>query len=393
MDLPIDEDFDVAVIGGGIHGAGVAQAAAAAGYHTLLVERDDWAAATSRHSSKLVHGGLRYLETAQFRLVRHSLTERQRLLANAPELVRPVPFHIPIYRDTRRRAWQIRTGLTLYALLTGLHPLSRFRRLPRTQWNALGGLRQEGLEAVFQYWDAQTDDAALTRAVVASAARLGARCLQHSELLAARRDGQGYTLKLRSSAQDWFCHCRTLVDAAGPWVNEVLSRCEPAPPPRPMSWVKGSHILLPAGPLPGIFYLEAPSDQRAVFVMPWRGYTLVGTTEVEVDSPHAVPSPAEIDYLLATLRHYFPDHPCTLLDSFAGVRVLPAATGDDSPFRRARDSVVHEAAPGLFGIYGGKLTTYRHTAQRVLAGLSRRLGPRSTLADTRSLALPPAPPE
>lgn len=393
MDLPFDQVFDIAVIGGGIHGAGVAQAAAAAGYRTLLVERSDWAAATSRQSSKLIHGGLRYLETAQLSLVRHSLRERQRLLTNAPELVKPVPFHIPVYRDTSRRPWQIHVGLGLYALLTGLQPLARFRRLPPAEWDTLGGLRRDGLQAVFQYWDAQTDDAALTRAVVASASRLGARCLSQCELVAAQRDDAGFALTLQSGDQHWHCRSQTLVDAAGPWVNEVLERCSPAPAQHPLSWVKGSHILLPPGALPGIFYLEAPADRRAVFAMPWRGRTLVGTTEVEVSSPRAEPSQAEIDYLLATLLHYFPEHPTQLLGSFAGVRVLPAAIPGDSPFARARDSVLSEVAPGLLGIYGGKLTTYRHTAEEVLARLAPRLSPQPRRADTRSLPLPPLQPE
>ena len=126
-----NELFEVAVIGGGIHGAGVAQAAAAAGYRTLLIEREQWASATSRASSKLIHGGLRYLESAQFSLVYHSLRERQRLFRNAPTLVEPVPFYIPIYKQTRRRPWQIRIGLSLYALLTGFAWHARFRSVPR----------------------------------------------------------------------------------------------------------------------------------------------------------------------------------------------------------------------------------------------------------------------
>lgn len=380
--------FDVAVIGGGIQGAGVAQAASAAGYRTLLVERDEWAAATSRASSKLVHGGLRYLESGQLPLVYHSLQERQRLLRNAPQLVAAVRFYIPIYSHTRRRPWQIRAGLALYALLTGLHPQARFRSVPRAEWSTLGGLQQRELQAVFQYWDGQTDDAALTRAVAHSAAQLGARCEQHCELLAATRQSDGtFHLQLRSAARDWSCTARSIVNATGPWVNDLLARCTPQPPRRALSWVKGTHIELPAARLPGIFYLEAPSDGRAVFVMPWQGRTLVGTTEVEVNTPHAEPTQGEIDYLLATVRHYFPQLSLQVQHSFAGVRVLPAGSG--RAFSRARESVVeHSGGEGApISIYGGKLTTYRHTADEVMQLLRRQLGPRTTVADTRHLTL------
>ena len=386
---PAPAEVDIAIIGGGIHGAGVAQASAAAGYRTLLIERSDWAAGTSRASSKLIHGGLRYLETAQFSLVRDSLRERALLLRNAPQLVQPVPFYIPIYAHTRRRPWQIALGLSLYALLAGLHPLARFRRLPRREWATLTDLRNDGLQQVFQYWDAQTDDAALTRAVVQSAHALGAHCLTGCELLRSELVAGEHRLELQSGDQRWSCRARALVNAAGPWVNEVIARCDSAGPARALSWVKGTHIVLPPTAKPGIFYLEAPRDGRAIFVMPWQGRTLVGTTEVEIDAPHAAPTPAEIDYLLATLRAYFPQHPDTVLDSFAGVRVLPAAAS--SPFRRARDSVLlrGEAAAPILSIYGGKLTTWRRTAEQVLAALRPSLGYLPERADTRELLLSP----
>ena len=368
MTLPADQLFDVAVIGGGIQGAGVARAAAAAGYRTLLVERDEWAAATSHWSSKLIHGGLRYLESGQLNLVYHSLRERQRLFREQPALVKPVKFFIPIYRHTLRRPWQIRAGLSLYALLTGLQPQARFCSIPRSHWHELGGVKTEQLQAVFQYWDGQTDDAALTRAVASGAQQRGADCQQHSELITATLQDNGiYLLDLKTAAVEWRCRARHIVNAAGPWANELLLRCTPAPPMRAISWVKGSHIVLPAMQLPGIFYLEAPRDKRAVFVMPWQGKTLIGTTEIEVDAPHASPSQEEIDYLLEAARHYFPQLPTLLLGSFAGVRVLPAGSG--RPFSRARESVITRFSTrgaSLISIYGGKLTTFQHTAAQVL---------------------------
>lgn len=387
--LPEHTAFDVAVIGGGIHGAGVAQASAAAGYRTLLIERDDWASATSRSSSKLIHGGLRYLESGQFSLVRNSLQERALLLRNAPQLVHAVPFFIPVYPQTRRRPWQLRIGLSLYALLAGLQPLARFRSVPRADWAAMGGLREEALQHVFQYWDAQTDDAELTRAVVQSAASRGATCLTHCELVRSEEMNFRHQLTLRSGSYNWTCSTRALVNATGPWVNDVDARCDMSAPPRPISWVKGTHIVLPASPKPGIFYLEAPRDGRAIFVMPWRDHTLVGTTEIEVDSPRADPTRAEIDYLLETLRFYFPQHPDTVIDAFAGVRVLPASSA--SPFARSRESLLARtgaSAPHI-SIYGGKLTTYRHTAEQIMDMLRPALGALSGGTDTRNVRLTP----
>ena len=393
MTIPDGEIFDVAVIGGGIHGGGVAQAAAAAGYRTLLIERSEWATATSHASSKLIHGGLRYLESAQFDLVYHSLQERERLFRNAPTLVEPVPFYIPIYRQTRRRPWQIRIGLSLYALLTGFQQHARFRSVPRNEWGALGRLLQNDLQAVFQYWDGQTDDVALTRAVISSAQKLGAHCLEHCQLLNATATPNGFALQLQSPDQAWRCTARTLVNATGPWVNETLQRCTPTPPPRAISWVKGTHIVLPHAPLGGIFYLEAPRDGRAIFVMPWRGKTLVGTTETEVQQPHAEPSPQEVAYLLETVRRYFPHLPHEVVDQFAGVRVLPAGT--ERAFNRARESVIatfpSDNSPSgnarLVSIYGGKLTTYRYTAEQTLAQLRVVLPQRKPIADTKTLKI------
>lgn len=386
-DLPRNELFDVAVIGGGIQGAGTAQAAAAAGYRTLLIERDEWASATSRWSSKLVHGGLRYLESGQFNLVYHSLQERQRLFRNAPELVKPVKFFIPIYRSTRRRAWQIRAGLSLYALLTGFHSQAFFRQIPKHDWNQLGGIQQDNLQAVFQYWDGQTDDAALTRAVVRSAQQLHAVAIEHSELLALEKRNY-FELSIKTNSAEWFCSARAVVNATGPWVNELLKRCQPAPPPHAMSFVKGTHIVLPPTALPGIFYLEAPRDGRAVFVMPWKEKTLVGTTEMEIDSPASPPSSAEIDYLLETVRAYFPAIDSTVLDSFAGVRVLPASA--DRAFSRARESVIEtfdaNGSP-LISIYGGKLTTYRHTAELVAGALKTIIPAAKSTSNTKQLRL------
>ncbi|MEE8428710.1 MAG: FAD-dependent oxidoreductase, partial [Gammaproteobacteria bacterium] len=181
-----DKSYHVGIIGGGIHGVGVAQRAAAQGYTVLVVEKTGLAAGTSSRSSKLIHGGLRYLESAQFGLVKECLRERSILLQIAPELVRLQPFMIPVYRKTRRRPWQLRLGLGLYALLGGMAKENRFTTIPRRNWDQLDGLSTAGLEKVYRYRDAQTDDALLTRAVMNSAQELGAELAMPANFLGAK---------------------------------------------------------------------------------------------------------------------------------------------------------------------------------------------------------------
>lgn len=385
---------DLTVVGGGIQGACVAEAAAAAGLSVLLLERERPAHGTSRRSSKLIHGGLRYLETGQFRLVHECLRERAIWLERAPELVRLVPFIIPVYDRSFRRPWQIAAGLSLYSLLSGFGPGCRFGSVPRSQWAELDGLDDGGLRRVFRYYDGQTDDAALTRAVLGSAARLGARVLYPASFVGARRDGDGWQLAFESGGERQSLHSRALVNAGGPWVNAVLARIDGAHPPQPIDWVQGTHILLEGGLSRGIYYVEA-EDRRAVFVMPWHGSTLVGTTEaVYSGNPDQVsPTDGEVEYLRRVFARHFPTRAkARLLDAFAGLRVLPK--GADLPFGRPRETLLRvddPNAPRLVSIYGGKLTAARATAERVLAQLTDgRHGARG-VADARRLPLPPLP--
>jgi glycerol-3-phosphate dehydrogenase len=281
------DEYDVVVIGGGIHGAGVAQAAAAAGHSVLLLERQGIASGTSSRSSKLIHGGLRYLESAQFGLVRESLREREILLRIAPGLVERVPFYIPVYATTRRPPWMIRSGLTLYALLGGLARGTGFESVPRARWDGLDGLDIRGLRTVFRYEDAHTDDAALTQAVMRSAQALGATLHCPADFLAAKRTGAGYRVRYLMGGNEHDCRARTLVNAAGPWVNGVLERIAPRPSSLPVDLVQGAHIILEGATRHGVYYVEAPRDGRAVFVMPWKTHTLVGTTETPYEGDPA----------------------------------------------------------------------------------------------------------
>lgn len=383
-------DTEIAIIGGGIHGAGIAQAAAAAGYRVSLFERDRWAAGTSQRSSKLIHGGLRYLETGQLPLVYHSLQERKFLLRNAPDLVKAVPFYIPVYRDSSRRPWQIFAGLSLYCLLSGGSKLGRFRRLSRQSWSKLPGLKTEGLQAVFQYWDGQTDDRLLTEAVVSTAQSLGAEPLSGWELVSAKRLDDGYQMELRNQAgEQRQGRCRCLINAAGPWINDCAHRIEGAPQ-LGIDLVRGSHIVLTPKLSTGILYLESPLDQRPLFVMPWGEHSLVGTTEQlhTTSADQVSASDEEIAYLLQAVEHYFPNTETTLLDAWAGLRVLPKADG--SANKRPRDTILlcdDDRAPNVIAVYGGKLTAYRHTAERCIQLASRKLGGREAIADTRKQPL------
>ena len=394
-------EHEVAVIGGGILGVGAAQACAAAGYQCVVIEQSDWASGTSSRSSKLIHGGLRYLETGQISLVRESLRERAILLKIAPHLVHPLAFRIPVYATTKRRPATLAAGLGLYAMLAGLTTLARFSAtLPGREPAALrrAGLKTDGLQTVFRYFDAQTDDVQLTRAVLRSAQSLGVEARCPSRLVTAEREEGGYKLTLDEGGQRRELRCGYLVNAGGPWINEVLACIAPTATHRRIDRVLGSHLVLEERLYDEALYLESPTDQRAVFVLPWQGRTMVGTTErpFEGDPAKASVNADDRAYLLATLRHYFPHERPRIFREFAGVRVLPH--GDGRAFQRPRDCVFHvdESHPRLVSLYGGKLTGYRATGQDVVAKVRQALGARKPKADTATLRLPdpdaPTPP-
>jgi glycerol-3-phosphate dehydrogenase len=388
------KQYDVVIVGGGIHGAGVLQAAVAAGHDALLIERAALASGTSSRSSKLIHGGLRYLESGQFALVRESLRERAIHLRIAAELVELKPFFIPVYRDTRRRPWQLKLGLWVYALLGGFDPATRFGEVPRQEWSSLDGLRTDGLEAVVRYHDAQTDDALLTRAVVQSALALGAQVAMPASFTGATLTDEGVTVNYEMGGAHLQCTARVLVNAAGPWASRVAGTIQPTIPIPNVDLVQGTHIVLPFTVSSGIYYVESPTDGRAVFVMPWHGATLIGTTETpyrgEPDEVH--PLTEEEEYLLAVVRHYFPAFRhlgrADITQRFAGLRVLPAAS--QAAFDRSRETIFvpdRESKPRVLSIYGGKLTGWRAAAAHVLERISTSLPSRPRRAATDQIIL------
>lgn len=380
---------EVLVVGGGIHGVGVAQAAAAAGHSVLLVEERHLAAGTSSRSSKLIHGGLRYLESGQYSLVHESLRERAILLQVAPHLVVRRDFLLPLYQDSRRGPWMMRAGLTLYWLLAGLRPHTGWGSVAKSRWSELDGLTTRELQAVLRYSDACTDDAALTRAVAASARELGATILEGTRLHAAEKTARGWQVQLQRGETRQQLACNVLVNAAGPWVEHVRARVVPPPPSSPVSLVAGTHIELKGALQHGPYYFEA-RDGRGIFAIPWHGRTLVGTTErVHLDDPAEVaPTAAEIEYLQSEYARRFPARSMHVEAAWAGLRVLPA---NGAVFHRARETILvvdDEARPSWLAIHGGKLTGYRAAAERVMQRLAPRLPRHPRRADTRTLRLP-----
>ena len=395
------ESYDLVIVGGGIHGAGVAQAASAKGLSVMVLEQTGIASGTSSRSSKLIHGGLRYLESGEFSLVRECLQERALLLKLAPHLVKLKHFYIPVYRNTTRRPWLLSIGLSLYALQGGLHPATRFRRVPQKHWNKLDGLETAELEAVFQYNDAQTDDAALTRAVMRSAQQMGAQVKIPAVFTGARLgEPDKYTniIEYCHNGKTEICTAKIIVNAGGPWVQQILSLISPSPSKLKIDLVQGTHIVVPGMLTKGIYYVEA-HDKRAVFIMPWQGNTLVGTTEspYQGDPADVKPLTHEEAYLMKTLLRYFPKYNSEqkILSSTAGLRVLPSSesqnlSGADSINSRSRETILHTGKQdnlSLLTIYGGKVTTYRLTAERVMARVSKILPVRKVIADTRHLKL------
>lgn len=387
-------DYDVVVVGGGIHGAGVLQAAVAAGYSGLLLEKSALASGTSSRSSKLIHGGLRYLESGQFALVRESLRERAIHLRIARDLVELKKFFIPVYRDTRRRPWQLKLGLGMYALLGGFDASTRFGEVPRSDWHALDGLDTQGLDEVIYYQDAQTDDAQLTRAVARSAQDLGGELAMPANFLAAALTEEGAEVTYQQHGTTVTCRSRVLVNAAGPWATRVARAIHPSIFVPDVELVQGTHIVLPPRVTAGIYYVESPSDGRAVFVMPWQGATLIGTTETPYrgDPAEVRPLPEEEAYLLAVAARYFPAMRAMtrahILQRFAGLRVLPAAS--QTAFGRSRETIFttdRDPKPRVLCIYGGKLTGWRAAATHVLKRITPSLGSRPRRAETDRLIL------
>lgn len=372
-----EREYDLLVVGGGINGAGIARDAAGRGLAVLLVERDDLAAHTSSASTKLIHGGLRYLETYEFGLVRKALLERELLLRQAPHIMGPLRFVLP-HEPHLRPAWMIRAGLFLYDHLARRRWLPASRAIDLRRHPAGAPLRP-GLTRGFEYSDGWTDDARLVVANARDAADRGAVVLTRTECVGAARDHGRWiaTLRTRDEAMRRV-RARALVNAAGPWARHVLADVLGQPSAPPLRLVRGSHLVVRAQFAHPYAYIFQNADGRIVFAIPYeRDFTLIGTTEVEVDDPaDACASEAETAYLLAAASRYFavPIAAEDIVHRYAGVRpLLDDGAHATQATRDYRLELDRDGAP-LLTVYGGKITTFRRLAEEALALLAPTLG-------------------
>ena len=374
-----EAQFDLLVVGGGINGAGIARDAAGRGLRTLLCEQHDLAAHTSSASTKLIHGGLRYLEFYDFRLVRKSLREREIVLDSAPHICWPLRFVLP-HDAGQRPAWMIRIGLFLY------DHLARRRRLPAStgvdlRTHPAGQPLESRYTKGFIYSDAWVDDARLVVLTAMDAREHGATVLTRTRCanLAPRGDRWAVTLR-RDDGRELALEARAVVNATGPWVDRFLDDATPVPARRHPRMVKGSHIVVPRLFEHEFAYLFQSPDGRIVFAIPYEGdYTLIGTTEMDYTGDLASPEIAEreVEYLLEMANRYFAADLARkdVVWTFAGLRPL-LADPKDRATSVTRDYVLDldtRAAP-LLSIYGGKLTTYRKLAEDVVDQLAPLLG-------------------
>ena len=386
--------FDLAIIGGGVNGCGIARDAAGRGLKVLLVEKGDIASGTSSASTKLIHGGLRYLEHWEFRLVAEALAEREVLWAMAPHIVWPLRFVLPHHRGLRPR-WMIRLGLFLYDRLGGRRRLAASRSLDLSR-DAAGASLQSGFRSGFEYSDCWVEDSRLVVLNAVDAARRTADVRVGVEMVSARREGSHWTLQLRheGSGQPRTEQARALVNAAGPWVETVLGARLGQNGRARVRLVKGSHIVVRRLFEHERAYIFQNADGRVVFAIPYeRDFTLIGTTDVEFEGdPGAVRiDRAEIDYLCAAASAYLarPVSPSDVVWTYAGVRPL-YDDGDDAQ-SVTRDFVLELDAPAqgppVLSVFGGKITTYRRLAEAALAKLAPWL-PAAGPAWTRGATLP-----
>ncbi len=372
--------YDLLIVGGGINGAGIARDAAGRGLSVLLVEKEDLAQHTSSASTKLIHGGLRYLEYGEFRLVREALIERERLLAIAPHIIWPLAFVLPQMNSTRP-AWLVRLGLFIYDHLVGRNKLPATRTIGRLDRDAMGEGLKPGAGVAFVYSDCWVEDSRLVALNALDAAERGATVQTRTRLVAAQRDGEGWTATIEDGQGQRTARARILVNAAGPWVADVIAKVPDGRTDRGVRLIKGSHIILPrlyAGD--HAFMLQNP-DKRIVFAIPYQGkFTLIGTTdEAWKEEPGAATiSEGETRYLLDTVARYFtrPVDTDDIAWSYAGIRPLY----DDhasSASAVTRDYVLDldggaDRAP-MLSIFGGKITTYRKLAEHAMEKLAPHL--------------------
>ena len=399
----MDGQYDIAVIGGGINGAGIARDAAMRGLKVILLEKNDFGSGTSSWSSRLIHGGLRYLEYGEIPLVFESLHERRRLRTLAAHLVDELKLTIPIYENSRRGKFIVRLGMLAYDLLSFGKRLPTHRMLDRrTLLNEEPGLAEQGLVGGAQYYDAQVTFAErLVLENIIAARDAGAVVKNYCPVIGVSiRDNavRSVDYRDRETGREIEVRAKVVINAAGPWVDRVLATVNREMPGQ-MGGTKGSHIVVGRfdGAPSSAFYVEARQDGRPFFIIPWNGQYLIGTTDIRYsgDPGDVTASDDEIRYLLEETNAVFPTARLGLSDihyAYAGVRPLPRREkGPESAITRKHIILKHrKEARGLFSIIGGKLTTYRNLAELAVNKAMRHPGIDGSRCRTRDCPLPGA---
>jgi glycerol-3-phosphate dehydrogenase len=383
--------FDVIVVGGGINGTGIAREAQRHGYRTLLIEGNDFGAGTTSRATRLIHGGLRYLEHGEFALVYESLHEREELVREAAHLVRPLRMFVPVYKGDKRPPWNVRIGLAMYDLFSLRKSLPRHRAMPPRAIDAYEpGLSRDGLRAAYTMYDAQVEFP--ERLVIESLRDFidaGGTAMNHAAAERIVSPGgmlRGLVLRDACSGDETEVAAKVVVNAAGPWADDVLRGSDAERHDRLIGGTKGSHLVVewPDGPKHAIF-ASAKEDGRPFFILPWYRYTLIGTTDLRYDGDpsDAQCTSGELRYLLDEANRLFPYAPLTredVLYTYSGVRPLPYTPGgnDESTISRSHFVIDHQkrgGPDGLLSIVGGKLTTYRSLSRVALKAIAKHVAP------------------
>ncbi len=374
------ESYDLCIIGGGITGAGIAWDATLRGLKTILIEKSDFAAGTSSKSSKLVHGGFRYLKQYEFGLVHEALAERFVLLHLAPHLVTRLPAIFPIYKDAKEKYWQVKAGMILYDLLCGTKRIGSHQMLSATELLELvPAIRQLNLRGGAFYYDAKGDDFRLVMSTIQSAALAGCHAANYVSATGFEMLGnQVAALQARDelTGDELVIRARAFVNATGPWSDQVRKLVDPEADQHVRATL-GIHILIPAARLPLNYALMIISmlDDRPLFAIPWQNVILLGTTDTDFigDPDRLWASREDVDYLLNSFNHYFPEAQLgdqDIVSSFAGLRPL-IYESDKASVQVTREHQIFEQPENLFNIIGGKLTTYRRMAGDMLNYLAK----------------------
>ena len=379
--------YDIFIIGGGINGAGIARDAAGRGLKVFLAEKNKVGSATSSWSSKLIHGGLRYLENYEFKLVKESLKEREVITSIAPTITKPLPFVIPHSKKLRSKLL-IRLGLFLYDNLGGKTKIPKSSKINFNK--KYSNILKSHFKVGFQYYDVQVDDKKLVEMNIEDAKKMGAHIVENRKVINANRSKKGWEILLDN---DEVVNSKILINAAGPWINEIVNNVIKANKNKSIRLVKGSHIIIKKLYDQEVAFTLQNDDNRIVFVIPYKNdYSLIGTTEVDVNSPdNPKISNEEKIYLINTINNHFIKQISEedILDTFSGIRPLIEDFKDASKVTRdyVFDLNLENKNSPLLNIYGGKLTTYRKLSENVIEELTPYLSIKNSKnwTDTKAL--------